>query len=234
MSYYQNQLTVSDKLFGQTSLVGGQATVIKQTYGFLTLSVLAAMMGGYFGATTPSVVQFFSGWLGWILALVIMNAIPFVAMALRHNPVLGLTALVVDGFVAGLVLAPLLYMATVVSPDIVWSAMLITAIVFFSVTGYVMTSKRVFSAPRGLGVGIFFSLIGVAVLNGFLQLGFLGTLLSIGIGIFGVFVLVFATSDVLNNPEADSPVPGALMLFSGLFNVFVSVLSLLLSFGGDD
>ena len=47
----------------------------------------------------------------------------------------------------------------------------------------------------------------------------------------GVCILVYATSDVLNNPQADSPIPGALILFAGLFNVFVSILNLLLRSG---
>ena len=54
------------------------------------------------------------------------------------------------------------------------------------------------------------------------------------IGIFGVFILVNATSQVLNNPEYDQPVVGALMLFAGLFNVFVAIIHLLLAFAGRD
>ena len=47
-------------------------------------------------------------------------------------------------------------------------------------------------------------------------------------------ILVNATSQVLNNPEYDEPVAGALMLFAGLFNVFVAILHLLLVFAGRD
>jgi FtsH-binding integral membrane protein len=56
----------------------------------------------------------------------------------------------------------------------------------------------------------------------------LGILISFGIGAFGVFVLVFSTSSVLRTPDADSPIPGALMLFAGVFNVFVAALNILL------
>ena len=81
---------------------------------------------------------------------------------------------------------------------------------------------------------MFFAIIGVVVLNMFLEIGFLGMLISGAIGIFGVFVLVNATSQVLNNPEYHEPVAGALMLFAGLFNVFVAILHLLLAFAGRD
>ena len=106
-----------------------------------------------------------------------------------------------------------------------------TAIVFLSITAFVMFSKRTFSAPRGLMLGIFISITAAILLNAFLNIGFLGMLIAAGIGIMGVCILVYATSDVLNNPEADSPIPGALILFAGLFNVFVSILNLLLRSG---
>ena len=77
-------------------------------------------------------------------------------------------------------------------------------------------------------LGISISIIAAIVLNGFLNIGLLGMLIAAGIGIFGVCILVYATSDVLHNPSADSPIPGALILFAGLFNVFVAILNILL------
>ena len=103
-----------------------------------------------------------------------------------------------------------------------------TLIVFAVVTMFVMSSGRTFSAPRGLMLGIFVSIAAAVVLNMFLNIGFLGILIAAGIGIMGVFILVYATSAVLNSSDADSPIPGALALFAGLFNVFVAVLNILL------
>ena len=196
--------------------------------------MIAAVAGGFIGSRTPALVQFFSTWMGWIVAMIALNAIPYVAMACRHNPVMGTLALIGDGLVAGLVLAPVLFMASVVAPDIVPAALVLTAIVFAGVTAAVMLTKVQFSAPRGLMAGMFFAIIGVIVLNMFLNIGFLGMIIAGAIGIFGVFILVNATSQVLNNPEYDEPVAGSLMLFAGLFNVFVAILHLLLVFAGRD
>jgi FtsH-binding integral membrane protein len=234
MQSYRGQLSVEDRLFGQTMLEREQVSVIKKTYMLLGLSVVAAIAGGQIGSTTPAILSFFSSWIGWIVAMVALNAIPMIAMACRHNPVLGIGALLLDGFFAGIVLAPLLYMANRIAPDIVFTAMAITGIVFLSVTGYVMTAKRSFSAPKGLMTGMFFAIIGIVVLNIFMSLSWLSLLLSGLIGIFGLFTLIYATSDVINNPEADSPIPGALMLFSGLFMIFQAVLRILLAFASDD
>jgi len=221
-------MTVTDNLFGTTQLSSTRAETIKKTYMLLGLSVAGALCGGYVGAQSDSLANLFTGWLGWILAMLLLNLIPRVAIAARHNPVLGVTALVADGFISGVVLAPILRIASLYAPGTTKIAMLMTLIVFGAVTLLVMSSNRTFSAPRGLMLGIFVSIIAAMVLNAFLNIGLVGMLIAAGIGILGVCILVYATSAVLHNPEADSPIPGALMLFAGLFNVFVAILNILL------
>jgi modulator of FtsH protease len=225
---YRTQTSAWDKLTGETALGVQGAAVIRQTYALFGLSVFSALAGGYIGANSETLAQFFSGWLGWIAAILLLNAVPRIAMAVRHNPVLGVSALVADGFVSGIAISPLLWVARTVAPALILAALMITAFVFLGVTAYVMTSKRVFSAPKGLMTGLFFSIIGAVLLNSFLHLGVVGTLISVAIGAFGVFTLVFSTSGVLRSPDADSPIPGALMLFAGVFNVFVATLNILL------
>jgi len=234
MSTLQNNIPVTQGLFGTTDLDEARSAAIKKTYALLSLSVVSAIVGGFIGSSTPALVQFFASIPGWIVAMIALNAIPHMAMACRNNPVMGTLALIGDGLVAGLVLAPVLFMASVVAKDIVPAALVLTAIVFAGVTAAVMITKVQFSAPRGLMIGMFFAVIGVIVLNMFLEIGPLGMLISGAIGIFGVFILVNATSQVLNNPEYDEPVVGALMLFAGLFNVFVAIIHLLLAFAGRD
>jgi len=233
MNEYRPALNPIDKLTGTINLTGERAAVIKQTYVLFGLSVAAALAGGYIGATSETMVRLFSNWIGWIAAILLLNIVPRIAIAVRHNPVLGVGALVFDGFFAGLAISPLLYVATMVAPSLIVASLAITGFVFLGVTGYVMTSGRTFSAPRGLMTGLFFSIIGAVILNSFLNIGVLGILISFAVGAFGVFVLVFSTSTVLNTPDADSPIPGALMLFAGVFNVFVATLNILLRlFGG--
>jgi modulator of FtsH protease len=233
MNEYRPALNPMDKLTGTINLTGERAAVIKQTYVLFGLSVAAALAGGYIGATSETMVRLFSNWIGWIAAILLLNIVPRIAIAVRHNPVLGVGALVFDGFFAGLAISPLLYVATMVAPSLIVASLAITGFVFLGVTGYVMTSGRTFSAPRGLMTGLFFSIIGAVILNSFLNIGVLGILISFAVGAFGVFVLVFSTSTVLNTPDADSPIPGALMLFAGVFNVFVATLNILLRlFGG--
>jgi modulator of FtsH protease len=221
-------MAVSENLFGTTTLSPARAEAIKKTYMLLGLSVAGALCGGYLGAQSDTLASLFTGWLGWILAMVLLNVIPRIAMAARHDPVWGVTALTANGVISGIVLAPILRIASLYAPGTIQIAMLMTVIIFGTVTLFVMSSNRTFSAPRGLMTGIAVSIIAAMVINAFLNVGVLGMLIAAGIGIFGVCVLVYATSQVLHTPGADSPIPGALMLFAGLFNVFVAILNILL------
>jgi modulator of FtsH protease len=228
MNAYGQQPSAWDNLSGTTSLTTHTAAVVKQTYLLFGLAVFSAMAGGYIGATSETLARFFSSWIGWIVALLLLNLVPRIAIAVRHNHQLGVAALVFDGFISGIALSPLLWVARLYAPVLILVALFITGFVFVGITLYVMASKRTFSAPRGLMTGLFFSVIGAIILNSFLHIGFVGILIAIGIGALGVFMLVYATSTVLRSPYLDSPIPGALMLFASVFNIFVATLNILL------
>jgi modulator of FtsH protease len=226
------QPSTLEKLTGTTPLSEARAAVIKQTYILLGLAVAAAMAGGYIGATSETIVGFFTTTVGWLAAVVLLNVVPWIAMACRHNPTLGVAALVADGFLGGLAISPLLWFASQAAPVLILAAVMITGAVFLAITGYVFLSKREFSAPKGLMIGLFVAIAAGIALNMFMNIGWLGVLISAGIGIMGVFGLVFSTSGVLNSPDAYSPIPGALALYAGLFNVFVATLNILLRLMG--
>jgi FtsH-binding integral membrane protein len=228
MNSYRPQPSAWDNLSGTTPLTAQTAVVVKQTYLLFGLAVFSAVAGGYVGATSETLARFFSTWIGWIAALLLLNLVPRIAISVRHNHQLGVAALVFDGFISGIALSPLLWLARLYAPVLILAALFITGCVFVGITLNVMSSNRTFSAPRGLLTGIFFSVIGAIILNGFLHIGFAGILIAIGIGALGVFTLVYATSNVLRSPDIDSPIPGALMLFASVFNIFVATLNILL------
>ena len=213
---YDSQPSALDKLTGTIDLTANQASVIKQTYLLLGVSVLR-YRGRYIGATSETLVRFFSTWIGWIAAILLLNIVPRIAIAARNNPALGVTALVADGFLWGIALSPILFFASRVAPVLIMAALMITAVVFIGITAYVMMSGRTFSAPKGLMMGLFFAVGGAIVLDSFMHIGVLGMLVSAGIGIMGVLGLVYSTSGVLRTTASDSPIPGALLLFCWYF-----------------
>ena len=231
-----SMMSATDKLFGSIPLDDRQAAVAKKTYALLSISVVSAFVGGYLGSTTPALAMFFTTMFGWLTALVLINVVPRIALwAADRNPTVGLLALGADGLLSGLAISPLLFYARVMAPQMIVAAMAVTAAAFLAVTGYILVTRERYSAPAGLMTGMFVSILVAIELNTFfLHLTILGTIISIGIAIFGVVLLIFATSEVLTDPGFDSPVRGALMLFAALFNIFVSALRLLLSFTSRD
>lgn len=223
-------------MFESVSLSAERLDLVKKTYACLSLSVVAAFLGAYVGSSSSLVLGLFTRWYGWILAMILINVIPQIAIACRHNPVLGTIGLVADGFFAGIILGPAIYVAgrMATGGDILFNAVAITFGIFVAVTLFVWVSKKHYSPPRYLMGGIFVSLIVAVVVNMIAPIGILGLIICIVLGIFGVFILLYATAGILYDKSIDHPIIGAIMLFSGIFNVFVAVLHILTMFGGDD
>src|SRR5262245_16745864 len=140
MGSYNSDMSTLERLSATTTLTTNQAAVIKQTYMLFGLSVVSAMAGGAIGASSETLARFFSSWFGWLVAIVALNAIPYLAMAVRHNPVLGVLALFFDGFLSGIVLSPLLFFAALVAPAMIAAALVITGVVFVAITAFIFLS----------------------------------------------------------------------------------------------
>ncbi len=208
--------------------VQGRAATLRATYWFLSISIAGAVAGGLFGMRSEAIIDFFSSIFGWIVALVLLNVVPMIALRMVTRPAWGVFVLALDGFISGVVISPLLFVAAATAPQLIWMAVGVTAAVFLAVTFYVMTTRKMYSAPRATMTGAFLSIAAGVVLNHYLDLGLVGILISIAIAVFGVIVLVSNTSRVLRDPMNTGAIPGALLLFAGLFNVFLGVLNILL------
>ena len=209
--------------------IDGRADTLKATYWLLLVSISFAIAGGYVGSHSETVVDFFTSTIGLIVGLVVLNVIPAIALAAVSRPGWGMAVLGLDGFLSGIVISPLLFIAPA---EAIWASLAITGAIFGSVTAYIMTTRKTFSAPRALVFGIFVSITAAVLLSTRIDIGGFGILLSALIAVFGVFTLVINTSRVLRNPLAVGAVPGALMLFAGIFNVFVGVLRIALRIMG--
>src|SRR3954449_7027361 len=69
----RSPVPVWDKLAGTTTLTAERSAVIKQTYLLFGLSVFSALVGGYIGATSETLARFFSGCMGLIAAILLLN-----------------------------------------------------------------------------------------------------------------------------------------------------------------
>lgn len=246
------QLGVIDKLFGSTTLTEQKASMAKKTYALLSLSIVSCIVGIGLSLQSQGLIAIFDGeggvprWIPWLVMFGLINAVPYIALwASTKSKPFATVMLVVDGLLSGVALSPLVHFAEKVAKAKGFAtddalgiqlgghalsimAALITLAMFLGITGYIMLARKRFSAPAGMMSGLFIGLIVAIGVNTMLDSDAIGYAISIGICIFGVFGLVYATSHVLNNPDFQNPIWGALMLFAALFNIFVSVLRILL------
>ncbi len=236
-------ISTEDKFFGSHELATHKSKMIRETYLLLSVAVSAAMLGGWIsggrGEASLPFVKFFLSGGGLLTSLFFIWVIPHIALLVaRTMPRLAVLALAVDGFLSGMVLGPLVYLGMLSSHlgdaedcvNLVHAALVITAAVFGAITFYVFSSPKYFKAPQGLLWGCFAAItVGIFANYFLIHSGVINTLLTIGIGCFGAATLVYSTSDIIHDPEYDNPAYGALCLFASLFNIFQSVLYLLIS-----
>lgn len=218
-----------------------KAEVIRETYRLLAIGVFAAMATAWLASSSVPVVTFMakmtSGPFGFIFALVGLNIVPAMALrAARENPRNAALTLAGHGALSGLLISPLIFLAIMLSgmgsdaPNLVQSALVITAAVFLGISAYIYQSGTNFTYGKGLGVGLAWSLVIAIPVNAFmLGSGTFGLMLLLGVGLLGTLQLLWATSSVLKDPEFNDPAYGALCLFAGLFNLFTTILQLLMS-----
>lgn len=208
---------------------------IRETYRLLAVAVFAAMATCWFTSQSAALAGILATKTGWILSLIGLNVIPMLAASQKEMSSRSATFwLALDGAVSGFVLTPLVFLALMLSnhdggPNLVQSALVITGAVFLGVSGFVYQSTREFNWGKGAASGIFWALLAGMGVNALWlhDFGF-SMMLSGVIGVLGTLQLLWATSTVLRNPEFREPHQGALMLFAGLFNVFTTVLRLLI------
>ena len=213
--------------------------MIQETYRLLAVAVFCAMAAAWFASRTLPLIKFLITTPGLILSLIAINAVPHIARKmLGSGNKTGIIVLALDGLLSGIAISPLVFIALMVSgmgdkaPNLVQSALVITAFAFLGITAYVHKSGARFNWGGGLFSGLFFTAMGLLAVNMFFPGMSAFSYLLLGIvGIMGVVQILYGTSQVLNDPDFNDPISGALILFAGIFNLFQVILNLLLSGG---
>ncbi len=192
---------------------------LKKVYGLLTLSLLSATVGAFVGqALNP----------GLMLPLFVFELVLiFFALAVRRKPVLNLIALFAFTTVSGLTLGPVM---VVYNAAAIQEALLLTVVIFGSLTLYVIMSKKDFSFLSGfLITGLVVVIVG-SLLNAFLFQNPMGEFIisAGGVVLFSGFIL-YDTSNILRNYEVQDYTAATLSLYLDILNLFLFLLRLLSS-----
>lgn len=135
----------------------------------------------------------------------------------------------------GASLGPMLnhYLAFPGGANLVLQAFGTTALVFFGLSGYVLTTKKDFSFMGGfLLVGLIVAVVAM-VANIFLAIPALSLAISAAIVFIMSGFILYDTSRIINGGETNY-IRATVSMYLNIYNLFTSILHLLGAFGGDD
>ena len=137
--------------------------------------------------------------------------------------------------VMGASIGPMLnyYMAMPNGPQLVMQALGGTAIVFFGLSAYALTTRKDFSYMGGfLVVGLLVAVV-ASIANIFLGIPALSLTISAAIIFIMSGLILFDTSRIINGGETNY-IRATVSLYLSIYNLFVHMLHLLTALGGDD
>lgn len=215
------------------TLAQQQNRVLRNTYWLLALSMLPTVAGAFAGMQLNFIALFKAAPIMTpLLMFGMMLGSLFVVSRLR-NSAWGVAALFGFTFIAGLMLTPILTVAAGFrnGGQLVALSGGLTAAVFFGLAGYATVTKRDFSfLGKFLFVGLIL-LIVASLANLFFQVPALSlTISAVAVMLFSLYLL-HDLSNIVRGGETNY-VMATLNLFLDLYNIFISLLNLLLAFTG--
>lgn len=211
-------------------------TVLRKTYGLLGLSFIPCAIGAFLSSQTGLNLYTITGNRWIALGAMFLFFYGMVALIERNRySNTGAVLLMVFTFGMGVLISPVLQYSLSIAngPQIVTIAAVMTTAVFLVMSAIGARSKRDFSGMANfLTVGAIVLMVGV-VANLFLQLPLLSLVISGGFVIFSSLLIMFQVKQVVDGGET-SHISAALTLFISIYNLFSSLLHILLSLNGDD
>ena len=202
--------------------------VLKNTYMLLGMTLA-------FSAATAGVAMALglSPMTGLVLMLVGFGLL-FVVNRMADSAK-GLPAIFAFTGVMGAALGPTLnyYVALPGGPAMIMQALGGTALVFFSLSAYALTSRKDFSYMGGfLLTGLIVAIVAM-IANIFLAIPALSLTISAAIILIMSGLILFDTSRMISGGETNY-IRATVSLYLNIYNLFVHILHLLGAFGGDD
>ncbi|MDD5300934.1 MAG: Bax inhibitor-1/YccA family protein [Gallionella sp.] len=210
-----------------------QNKVLRNTYMMLALTMIPTIIGAFVGTSINFSFMAEHPIMGALLMFGAMMGMLFAVSALR-NSVWGIAALLGFTLVAGVFLGPILQVALHLKngAQLVGMAAGGTGIIFFSLATIATVTKRDFSfMGKFLFIGLILLII-ASLANLFFQIPALAlTISAIAVMIFSAYIL-FDISRIVHGGETNY-LMATLALYMDIYNIFISLLQLLMAFSGE-
>lgn len=203
--------------------------VLRNTYLLLSLTFLFSAFTAYFSYASGARP------MNPLLMIVGVYGLMFLTQALR-NSVWGLVSVFAFTGFLGYTLGPILnYYMTGFSngPQLIATALGGTGMIFFSLSGYALVTRKDFSFLGGfLFVGVMVALLAM-VAGIFVQIPALQLAISAAFILISSGLILLQTSAIIHEGETNY-ISATVGLFVSIYNLFVSLLNILSAFSGRD
>lgn len=210
-----------------------QNRVLRNTYLMLALTMIPTIIGALIGTSINISFMAAHPVLYPLAMFGVMMGLMFTVAALR-NSIGGVVALLVFTLVAGVFLGPILQMALHLRNGAALIGMAAggTGIIFFSLATLATVTKKDFSfMGKFLFIGLVLLVI-ASLANLFFQVPAVAlTISAIAVLLFSAYIL-YDVSQIVHGGETNY-VMATLGLYLDIYNIFVSLLNLLMAFAGD-
>lgn len=201
--------------------------VLRNTYMLLAMTMAFSALAGVF-----SLMIGFAG----MPPLLFLVGVIGLSFAVHFTADRGLGLVMVFAFTGfiGFAIAPVLQAVGLAGGgQAIISALGLTAVAFFGLSGYALVSKKDFSFMTGfIQIGLWV-MIGAIVLSLFVDLGAIRLAISAGIVLLMSAMILWQTSAIIHGGETNY-IRATVTLFMSVYNLFMALLHLFLAFGGDD
>ncbi|MDG9671872.1 Bax inhibitor-1/YccA family protein [Hahella sp. CR1] len=226
---FNNESAVADFRQGYGTAVDSStaANVLKNTYWLLGMTLAFSAFTAFLSSSMPfNAIVHYGAFFG---ALAISFVIQRVA-----NSVWGLVLAFAFTGLLGLTIGPIVgQLIAGGAAQAVTSALGLTAFVFFGLSAYALISKKDFSFLAGFLVAGFWVIVGCIIMSFFIQSSAFSLAISGAIVLFASAGILYQTSEIVHGGETNY-ILAAVSLYASIYNLFISLLNLILAFGGDD
>lgn len=210
-----------------------QNRVLRNTYLMLSLTMIPTLVGALIGMQLNFGIMRTNPIMSFVVILAVFYGMVF-AIEKNKDSGLGVALLLAFTFMMGLLLAPLLQTALGLSNggQIIAMAAAGTGVAFFGMAAIATVTKRDFSfLGKFLMVGVIVAMIAI-VANVFLQMPALSLTISAVVILLSTMIILYTLSGIINGGETNY-VSATLSLYISIYNIFSSLVQLLMAFTGN-
>jgi modulator of FtsH protease len=215
------------------SLTDSRNKILRNTYALLGLSMIPAIFGAVVGTNMSFMFMAASPLMSMLLMMAVVYGLMFAIQANRYSS-LGVYLTLAFTFVMGVLLGPLLQVALHIpnGASLIMVAGGATALIFLAMAGIATTTKRDLSWLQSFLTAGFFVLIAAMIASIFIRMPAFQLMICGGFALFSSLMIMWQVKNIVDGGET-SYVAAALTIFVSLYNLFSSLLQILIAVSGN-